>query len=357
MLASKALSWLRHHSSLFATSVPLLLLAVLVLHYLLAPAYGAQLGKRAVNLSSNAASAKSVYNLVFSLVTTGTVGSIQIQFCANDPFPEDPCVAPAGLDTTPAALTSQSGLAGFSISPASTANTIVLTRPPTSASPGQAIYNFTPVTNPSVPGSYYVRVQTFATDDASGPASEFGGIVFNIANQISISAEVPPYLLFCTGITIANYNCVNAVGDYIDFGEFSAVRASSATSQLLVASNAQGGYAVSIDGTTLTSGNNVIAALAPGDVSRPSTSQFGFNLKANSTPISGNEVAGPGVSTAMATYAQANTYRFAPKDTIISTPVPDDVRVYTSSYLVNVPKTQSPGIYVSTITYICLANF
>ncbi len=336
---------------------PLLVLLLVVGHYLFAPAYGAQLGQRSFSQASADIGAKGLGTLNFNLTNSRTIGSIKIQFCSNDPLTDDVCVAPVGLDASQAQLTTQAGITGFSISSASDVNTIILTRPPAVVGQGRATYSFDPITNPSAPGSYYVRVQTYASGDASGPASDFGGIAFAIVNQIKINAKVPPYLLFCTGITIDGLNCANATGDYIDFGEFSSLRASSATSQLLVATNAEQGYAITMDGTTLASGNNVIAALASEDVSRPGTAQFGFNLKANTTPDGGNEVAGPGSSQAMADYAQPNVYRFGPGDIIVSKPSPDDIRVYTSNYIVNVPRTQAPGIYVSTITYICLANF
>jgi len=348
--------WLRQHKpSWFGVFIVLLLVAVT--HYLLAPAYGVELSNRAINLTSNEAGATSTYNLVFNLPAPDTIGSITIQFCSNDPFPEDPCVAPAGFDDSAAVLTAQTGATGFTISPATTANDLVLTRPPTLTPAGVVILNFDGVINPSSPGSYYARVQTFATADASGPASSFGGIVMYIASQIGLNATVPPYLLFCTGITISNQNCANAVGDYIDFGELSTTQALTATSQMLAATNAQGGYNVTMDGTTLTSGNNAITGLNPGDVSRPGTAQFGFNLRANTTPNTGNTVFGPGTTTPAPLYDQANTYRFNPGDIVATTDLPDDIRVYTSSYIVNVPKTQAAGVYVSTVTYICLANF
>jgi hypothetical protein len=343
-----------------STSVTAVLLAALLCgaYYLFTPAYGAQLGQRSFDQSSNNISAQDLATLSFSLVDTNIIGSVEFQFCSNDPFPEDACTAPAGFDASGAFLTSQQGVTGFSIDTNnSNANTIILTRPPALANSGPASYTFNPIKNPSSPGSYYVRIQTFGSADGSGAASDYGGIAFAIVNQVSINAEVPPYLLFCTGITVSNFNCANAVGDYIDFGEFSSARASSATSQMLVATNAQQGYAISIDGTTLASGNNIIAALSTGDVSRPGTAQFGFNLKSNTTPRGGSEAAGPGTSQASPNYAQPDIYRFNPSDTVVANPKSDDIRVYTSNYIVNVPKVQSPGIYVSTVTYVCLANF
>lgn len=336
----------------------LVLAGIAGIHYLFAPAYGAQLGQRSFDQSSNNISAQDLATLSFSLVDTSTIGSVEFQFCSNDPFPEDACIAPAGFNASGTFLTSQQGVTGFSIDTNnSNANTIILSRPPALANSGPASYTFNPIKNPSSPGSYYVRIQTFGSPDGSGTASDYGGIAFVIVNQVSINAEVPPYLLFCTGITVSNFNCANAVGDYIDFGEFSSARASSATSQMLVATNAQQGYAISIDGTTLASGNNSIAALSTGDVSRPGTAQFGFNLKSNTTPRGGSEVAGPGTSQASPNYAQPDIYRFNPSDTVVADPKSDDIRVYTSNYIVNVPKAQSPGIYVSTVTYVCLANF
>ena len=146
---------------------------------------------------------------------------------------------------------------GFSISPASTANEIILTRTAALAPSGQSL-------------PFHRRYQSIlawlllrpsadlATDDASGPASDYGGIAFNITDdQPGGLTTVPPYLIFCTGTTIGGLNCANANGDFIDFGELSSQPASSGSSQLLVATNAEFGYNVTISGTTMTSGNNM----------------------------------------------------------------------------------------------------
>ena len=348
---------LLHRHQQLATLCVLGVLGTITVHYLFAPAYGYGLGNRSLSLGTAEVSTDALYSLNFNLVSNAIVGSIEVQFCSNSALQDDPCIAPAGFDASRTALIDQAGPTGFTISTASDANTIILTRPPALTASGLATYSFQPIKNPSAPGSYYARVQTFATADASGPYSDYGGIAFAITNLLSISAQVPPYLLFCTGITVSGFNCANALGNYIDFGEFSSSRASTASSQMLVATNAGQGYAISIAGTTLASGNNVIAALVTGDVSRPSTGQFGFNLRANSAPSGGSDVAGPGTSLALTGYNQPNIFRFAPGDTIVSSDGPDDIRVYTSDYVANVPRSQSPGIYVSTVTYVCLAKF
>lgn len=320
--------------------------------------YGNRLTNRTLLIGDNLASKVTKYKLGFGLSSNSTIGSIVVQFCSNDPLPGTPCTAPTGLDLSNSALVSQSGLTGFSIDPSSTNNKYLLTRSPSFETAGTtASFEFNDVQNPSVPGSYYVRLQLFASNDGTGTFDDFGGIAFDINTGLELTATVPPYLIFCTGVTITGLNCVNAAGDYIDFGELSSKTARFGTSQMLIASNAVDGYYVSVEGATLSSGNNEITALSNADVSRPGTAQFGFNLVGNSSPAVGQGPFGPGISSTSTSYQQPNFYKFNSGDTIISQPVPSDTRQYTASYIVNVPSTQEPGIYVSTLTYICLASF
>jgi hypothetical protein len=311
-----------------------------------------------LQLSDDNISVSPDYLLSFDIVTPGLLGSISIQFCSNDALIGDPCTAPVGFDDTNAVLADQSGPTGFTINPAlSTPNTLLLARTSSLVGVFAASYHFTGIINPSVPGSYYVRVQTFASSNGVGPSSDYGSMAFAIANDVAISAEVPPYLIFCTGITIAGQDCANASGDFLDMGELSAGHATTGSSQMLVATNANNGYNVTVFGTTMTSGNNVIPALGNNDVSRPGVGQFGFNLRANTTPPNGSDPFGLGTGTPTAFYDQPNSYRFNSGDIIITNPAPDNLRTYTASYIVNVPTNQAPGIYVSTLTYIALATF
>src|ERR1700744_794834 len=77
-------------------------------HYLFAPAFGAQLGNRELQLNDNEVSDQADYQLSFDLSTAGMLGSITVQFCSNDPIPEDSCTLPAGFDVSSATLTTQS---------------------------------------------------------------------------------------------------------------------------------------------------------------------------------------------------------------------------------------------------------
>src|SRR5690606_31066383 len=151
---------------------------------------------------------------------------------------------------------------GFSIHGDSTSNRIILTRPPLNPTAVVSTFVFNNVINPTDAGSHYVRLQTYTTDDATGIDIENGGVVFAINARLVISAEVPPYLRFCAGVTIVSFDCSTANSFFIDFGELSPNETRTASSQFVVATNAASGYTVSMSGTTLVSGNNLIPALA-----------------------------------------------------------------------------------------------
>ena len=90
-----------------------------------------------------------------------------------------------------------------------------------------------------------------------------------ILNPYSISATVPPYLLFCVGVSIPNSNCSQSEGSLINFGTMSPNYTVSAQSQMLVATNAQSGYSIEISGNTMTSGNNILPPITNDNVSLP----------------------------------------------------------------------------------------
>jgi len=310
-------------------------------------------------LSDGTPSVSAIYQLGLTIPSPETLGSIKIQFCSNDPLMTDPCVAPVGMDASGAALTAQSGATGFAVVAGSTdANTIVITRTPASiASPTPATYTFANIINPSNGGSYYGRIQTFPGSDTAAPENEHGGLAFSINNSVQVSATVPPYLLFCGGITISNFNCSTASGNYVNFGNLTSGATSAAQTQLLAATNGQGGYQIQVYGSTMTSGNNIINPMAARDVSKPGTSQFGINLAANQTPQVGADVQGQGSATVATGYDQPNWFQFNSGNTIAGIATSDSYRQYTVSYIVNIPTGQTPGVYVATLTYVCLANF
>jgi len=174
---------------------------------------------------------------------------------------------------------------------------------------------------------------------------------------VQISTTVPPYLLFCGGVVIGGFDCAAASGSYINFGNLASSSTASATSQLLSATNAASGFAITVFGSTMTSGNNIINALNTRDVSRTGVPQFGMNLVANLTPAVGNDPQGAGTAAPTANYGLADFFKFTSGDTIATTASVDDFRKLTASYVINIPVGQPIGVYSTTLTYVCLANF
>lgn len=351
LIHQPSLNWLIRYCSA-------LIIIVLSYNLITSNAYGAHLGYRYLQISSNIASDTNVtYNLGFNIATQSNLGSILIQFCGNDPLFQDPCIPPAGFDDSAAVLTNQTGETGFSILTPISSSQIILTRSSVPDTIQPVSYTFDNIVNPSSEGSFFVRLQTFASSDASGSAIDYGGIASTTTANISINTEVPPYLYFCSAIVITGLNCTTATGDYVDFGTLNSSNTSYGSSDLLVGTNGKNGYAITVVGDGLVSGNNVINSIASDDVSRPGTDQFGINLVSNQSPAIGANPTGPGSGLPSANYSNSNFFMFHDGDTIASYSQPDNYRQYTVSYIVNVSSTQPPGVYVSTINYICTGNF
>jgi hypothetical protein len=314
---------------------------------------------RTLRLSDYTAGDSGVnYDFSFTTNTSGPIGSVSFQVCTNYQYEDtDACTPPDGFDASSAALVAQTGPGGFVSAPSGNNNTLLLTRPVALNVASQALsFNFSMLTNPSANGSYYVRIETFSSIDGSGTPVDYGELVFAINQNISITTTVPPYLLFCTGITIDNYDCSTAQGSLVDFGELSTTATRTGTSQLVASTNAPYGYSVTLAGSTMTAGTNVIPAM-DGEPSKVGTSQFGINGRSNSDPFVGADPAGPGLTLPSSGYNTPNQFRFNSGDIIASSDNADDYRKLTMSYIVNASADQSPGNYVATISYICLANF
>jgi hypothetical protein len=315
------------------------------------------LPNRSVTVSSGLPSAATTQTFRFDVPTTSAIGSLVFQYCSNSPLFELPCTPPPGLDTTNANLTSQTGNTGFSIDNAdTTASKLVLTR---TAAPGllaTSSYVLNNVINPSAVGTTYVRISTHAATDGSGPEEDTGGVAFAIQNAFNIGAFVPPFLQLCVGLTVAP-DCSTTSGDSIDLGTLSSARPNYAQSQFAVATNDLSGYTVYALGTTMTSGNNTVAALNSPTASFPGTPQFGINLRSNLIPPVGQNPVGVGTGTPTANYNQPNRFTFIPGDAIASSNLTTNYNRMTVSYLVNVPSKQPAGVYATTITYTAVVSF
>jgi hypothetical protein len=335
----------------------LLVLASLPAFCLTLPVAASGLNNRSWQLLNDAPGATTDYATTFTFSNSSTIGSLNILLCSNSPLQDDVCALPLGLDVTNAQLTAQSGITDFSLFVAAT-NDIVLSRTPAGiTAPLTVSLTLHNIINPSAAGSYYVRLSAYSSNNATGSPVDFGGLAFAIANNLQISSVVPPYLTFCTGLTINAFDCSSAAGDYINFGELSTAHSSHAASQMVVATNAPNGYVIQVYGTTMTSGNNTIGAITNLATSRVGTSQFGINLRANTNPAVGTDPTGPGTGEPSAAYNSPNHYQFVSNDTVANSLTADDFRKYTASYIVNISNAQPPGVYASTLTYVSAGSF
>jgi len=127
--------------------------------------------------------------------------------------------------------------------------------------------------------------------------------------------------------------------------------------------NASFGYSIVLAGSALSSGANSISAMGQqssngtASASTIGTSQFGTNLKANTTPPIGSNVSGLGTGSPVGGYNSIDNFRYFSGDTVASAAGPVKDNLYTNSYIVNVSPDQAAGVYTATMTYIATATF
>jgi hypothetical protein len=327
------------------------------------------------------------HKFTFTIPTNGTLGSIKFEYCTIARL--EACVTPENMNASGASFGSEAGSAvtGFSMG-AKTANSFVLTRAAasTGAANTTAVLQANNVVNPDPAGdndnyTFFVRISTYASTDASGAPVDEGSVAASTTNAIQLTGTMPESLIFCTGETITATagipDCTTATAGDITFNQlFSPTDTSVAKSQMAASTNAGSGYVISVNGATLTSGANTIPAIASagGAASIKGTGQFGMNLRANTTAAAqGFSVAGSSadidpVSTgtdlrgqAVGDYATPDNFKFVSGETIadsaFSVAGPTNAQIYTASYIVNVSGNQLAGTYNTTLTYICTPTF
>lgn len=323
------------------------------------PVNADQVLNREIRMSSAIAGVSNViYRVSFDIPVNSNVGSTVIEFCDNNPFPEEPCTAPAGFSATGTAPNAQSGIMNFGLNPGSTVNKVILSRPAAALfGPGTVRFELNNIRNPFAVAPFYARITTYPTLDGTGPWNNSGGIALMTSESFNVSATVPPFLYFCAAISFSGYDCDSATQYVEQFGEFSTVVTKTATSQMILGTNADFGLTVTVNGTSLTSGNDIIMPMSAQRPSVKNTPQFGLNLRANNDPAVGTDPMGPGGAIAAPGYDTVNRFKFASGDTVITADDVVDYRKFTVSYIVNINKSQAPGMYSTTLTYNCLANF
>ncbi len=316
------------------------------------------------------------HSLTFTIPSTTAIGSIQFMYCT---LAAGTCTTPTGLVTTTATIGSQAGVTGWSSLVNTTNGTPYLTRGSAiSPTANTAVtYQLNTITNPTTANeTFYVRISTFASTDTSGGAVDGGTVAASTATPIVVSGTMPESLVFCTGGTVSVNvssvpDCSTATSGAVSFNQlFSPTDTATATSQMAASTNAGFGYAITVNGPTLTSGSNTITAMAAATTSVHGISQFGMNLKANTTATStiavGTEVAPLANGTnyrgqATTGYNTGDSFQFNTADKVADSANGgaggSDAQIFTVSYIVNVPGSQPAGTYTSTLTYICTPTY
>jgi hypothetical protein len=276
-----------------------------------------------------------------------------------------------------------SQVTGFSMG-AKTANSFILTR--TAASTGAinrtAVLQANSVVNPSPENyTFFVRISTYTSTDASGSPVDEGSVAASTARAIQLTGTMPESLIFCTGGTVGTTlgipDCTTATAGGVTFNQlFSPTDTAIAKSQMAASTNAGSGYVITVNGATLTSGSNTIPAITTpgGAASVKGTGQFGLNLRANTTAAASSFTT-PGTSADLAPvsngtdlrgqaindYDTADTFKYvsgeAVADSAYTVAGPTNSQIYTASYIVNVAGNQLAGTYTTTLTYICTPTF
>jgi hypothetical protein len=310
----------------------------------------------------------------FTVPSTASVGSIKFEYCTTA---SGTCTMPTGLVTTGATFGAETGATGFSVTNTTNGTPYIKRGSASSITGGTAVsYRLDNIVNPTANNtSFFVRISTYASLDTTGSPIDTGTVTASTAEQIVLSGTMPESLIFCTGGTVGTIasvpNCSTATSGVISFNQlFSPTDTATATSQMAASTNAGSGYVITVNGPTLTSGANTIAAMNTAAASIKSSGQFGLNLKANTTaasnPAVGIEAAPVANGTnykgqAAAGYNTADTFKFTSGDTVANSANggngPTDAQIYTVSYIVNVAGSQAAGTYTTTLTYICTATF
>lgn len=308
-------------------------------------------------MNSSEAGATTFYRISWRYMSPDPIGSVEMLFC-EDPIPYHPCVIPDGLNVAGAVLTHQSGETGFVISQ-QTQNKIVLSRaavPPTNHS---SSYTFDNVVNPTEVGhAFSVRLKTFTSTNATGPQLDFGSMRAQITEGVILETQVPPMLIFCLAQEVA-YNCTGTNEIYYsDLGQLSPSSTLTAQSQMAVGTNATDGFAITVNGTTMSAGTNIIEPLEQPTPSQQGQNQFGINLVANSSPLVGIDPEGEWANAvASADYGQPDRYKFQSGDIVAYSPNVSLMKKFTVSYIVNSSPNLKPGVYTTTINFIASGRF
>jgi len=204
-------------------------------------------------------------------------------------------------------------------------------------------YNSTNSTNPSSAASYATGY--------TGTFGDTGTTTVNILNddQVSVSATVAQSITFSISDSTIGFGTLTSADDFFASGDTLGSATEIEAHNIIVGTNASSGYAVSLNGATLTSGGDTINAIGSTNTATAvGTEQFGLRMTASG---------GSGAVTAP--YA-ASGFAFdtaAFPDQVASASASSANTTYSVRYLGNITAQTEAGAYTATLTYVATANF
>jgi hypothetical protein len=319
----------------------------------------------------------------FRVPTGADIGSIKFEYCT---LAAGTCTMPTGLITTGGSTTLiyEDGATGFTLNKTTNGAPFIYKDPAVNI-PAATLLTFrisnitnptTLINPPTVPNqTFFVRISTYASIDTTGSPVDTGTTAASTNKGIDLSGAMPESLVFCTGaeigLTATVPDCNKATSGAVAFNQlFSPTDTATATSQMAASTNAGSGYNITVNGATLTSGANTISPMGSRALGAHGVSQFGLNLRLNTTLTStvavGAEIAVPSNGTnyraqALAGYDTVDEFKFTSTDSVANSGNASlggsDAQIMTVSYIVNVPGSQPAGTYTTTLTYICTPTF
>ena len=172
-----------------------------------------------------------------------------------------------------------------------------------------------------------------------------------IANdQVVITATVAPTITFTVSDNTIEFGTLStSAATWADNAGGSTTDVAAHT--LTAATNATGGYIVSYNGATLTSGSDTITVAAQTDDANgdPGEEQFGLGISTD------------GDATITSGYSNAGTpdwtWVASTTTTIITETGPTATETFSMRYLANIAATTEAGAYTTTVTYIATGTF
>lgn len=384
----------RRPAALFAAAA--VLVGAAIPAFLATTVDAADLASRSIQMSDSAPSGGDITSGVGSgtavkytvkFTTSAAMQSFLIDFCSNTPLIGDAtCTAPTSFTVSSASLTAAAGwTASF---PAATQ--IRMTNSSSQAA-GSFTFEFNDITNPSVAGSLYARITTYAADNWTGYTNyanvgttvDTGGVAMAITAPIKVTARVMETMSLCTSrADLTALACSGADDPAITLGTADTqnvlkddlVYTNNIYSQ--VSTNASNGYAIylrahntcggglSKDGGTTCGIPAVNAGAATGIAITPGTAAFGVDID-NGTAVSG----GTGTNTAVSRWNPATgsyimdgttasdnvTYTYGSK-VIESTGQANSVK-NTYVFGATASPTTPAGIYTQSFSLIAVGTF